>query len=183
MRVMLTAGALKSSISTPLIRPGNMNAERVLSEVSKVLQNNEEFPLDCSFTIDIVALEQHVGAGKTKKLQKAPKVLDYSKDCKFKRSVVTINNSNNLCCPRALVTGKVMADSHPSLKLSLGNEIQEELTVELRRHANVFLGPCGLKEISRFQNVLVGYQVIIVDFASRNSVIYEGPVGGEKIIL
>ena len=79
MRVMVTSNALKSPISTRLIPSGDMSAHKVLSEISKVLQSNEEIPLDRSFKIDMVALKQPRGSGKDKN-QKALKVLDYSKD-------------------------------------------------------------------------------------------------------
>ena len=88
----------------------------------------------CVFT------ETTKGSGKVKN-QKAFKVLDYSKDCKLKRSIITIRNVDNLCCARALAVGLAMVQRHPKLKqIKLGKNIQKELAVELCRNANVAFG-------------------------------------------
>ncbi len=77
-----------------------------------------------------------------------------------------------------------MADNHPKLKqFKLGKAIQRRKALQLYKTANVQLGPCGLREISKFQGVLPGYQIIVVDFHARNSSIYEGPRGDKKIVL
>ena len=88
----------------------------------------------CVFT------ETTKGSGKVKN-QKAFKVLDYSKDCKLKCSIITIRNVDNLCCARALAVGLAMVQRHPKLKqIKLGKNIQKELAVELCRNANVAFG-------------------------------------------
>lgn len=51
--------------------------------------------LDKSFVIDVVAVKQPIGSGKSLK------VLDYSKDTVVKKSIITIKNKDNLCCGRA----------------------------------------------------------------------------------
>ena len=109
MRVMVTSSALKSPISTRLLPSGDMSARKILAEISKVLQSNEDVPLDRSFSIDVVALKGPRGSGKSLK------VLDYSKDCKLKRCITTIRNVDNLCCARALAVGIAMAQGHSKL--------------------------------------------------------------------
>ena len=66
MRIMLRSDALKSPISTRLIPMVEMNSDKVLTEITKVLQSNENIPLDRSFTIDIVAVRQPTGSGNKK---------------------------------------------------------------------------------------------------------------------
>ena len=43
--------------------------------------------------------------------------------------------------------------------------------------------PCGLREISKFQGSLPGYQIIAIDFHARNTSIYEGSQAERKIVL
>ena len=43
-------------------------------------------------------------------------------------------------------------------------------------------GPCGLREISKFQGSLSDYQIIVIDFHARNASIYEGPWGKKNIL-
>ena len=89
-----------------------------------------------------------------------------------------------MCCGRAIAVGQALADNHPKLKqFKLGRMIQKQAALKLYKKANVLSGPCGLREISKFQGVLVGYQIIVIDFHARNSVIYGGPRDNKKIIL
>ena len=110
IRVMVRSSALKAPISTRLIPSVQMTSNKVLGEITKILQSNEEIPLDQSFTIDIIGVKAPTGSGKS--LQ----VLDYSKDTLLKKSIITIRNKDNLCCGRALAVGKAIADSHPKVK-------------------------------------------------------------------
>jgi hypothetical protein len=71
-----------------------MASNKVLGEITKVLQSNEEMPLDQSYTVDIIGPKAPTGSG-------ALKVLDYAKDTRLKKSVITIKTKDNLCCVRA----------------------------------------------------------------------------------
>ena len=65
IRVMVRSSALKSPISTRLIPSVQMTSSKVLGEITKVLQSNEEIPLDKSFTIDIIGVKAPTGSGGT----------------------------------------------------------------------------------------------------------------------
>ena len=71
---MVRSSALKTPISTRLIPSVQMTSSKVLGEITKVLQSNEEMPLDQSFTIDIIGVKAPTGSGKSLK------VLNYAKD-------------------------------------------------------------------------------------------------------
>ena len=134
-----------------------MTSNKVLAEVTKVLQSNEHIPSDQSFTVDVVAIKQPTGSGKSLK------VLDYCKDTLVKESIITIMNKDNLCCGRALAVGQALADNHPKLKqIKIGRPIQKKLPLDLYKNANVLPGPCGLREASKFQGALTGYQIIML---------------------
>ena len=118
------------------------------------------------------------------KLNRINKVLHYSKDTHLKKSIITIRNKDNLCCGRALAVGKALADNHPNVKqFKLGRPIQKKVALEAYKKANILPGPCGLREIGKFQGSLPGYQIIFIDFHARNASIYEGPRGDKKIVL
>ena len=155
-----------------------MTSNKVLGEITKVLQSNEEIPLDQSFVIDIIGVKAPTGSGKSLK------VLNYAKDTHLKKSVITIKNRDNLCCGRALAVGKALADNHSQVQqIKMGRPIQKRLALDIYKKANVLPGPCGLREISKFQGSLPGYQIIVIDFHARNNSIYEGPRGDKKIVL
>ena len=56
------------------------------------------------------------------------------------------------------------------------------MALELYKKANILPGPCGLREVSKFQGVLSEYQITVIDFNAGNTVIYEGPRGSKKIV-
>jgi hypothetical protein len=58
-----------------------MTLNKVLGEITKVLQSNEEIPLDQSFTVNIIGVKAPTGSG-------ACKVLDYAKDTRLKKSIL-----------------------------------------------------------------------------------------------
>ena len=64
MRILIRSSELKSPISTQLLPAIQMTSNRVMSEITKVLQSNENIPLDQSFTVDVVAVRQPTGSGK-----------------------------------------------------------------------------------------------------------------------
>ena len=65
----------------------------------------------------------------------------------------------------------------------MGRPVQKKVALELFQKANILPGPCGHREISKFQGSLPGYQIIVIDFYARNASIYEGPRGDKKIVL
>ena len=173
IRVMVRSSALKAPISTRLIPSAQITWNKVLGEITKVFQSNEEIPLDQSFTIDIIGVKAPTGSGKSLK------VLDYSKDTLLKKSIITIRNKDNLCCGRAIAVGKAIADSHPKLlKVKQGRVIQKQIALKLCKKANILPSPCGIRGISK-----PGYQIMVIDFHARNASIYEGPWGDKKIVL
>ena len=62
IRVMVRSSSLKAPISTGLIPSAQMTSNKVLGEITKVFQSNEEIPLDQSFTIDIIGVKAPTGS-------------------------------------------------------------------------------------------------------------------------
>ena len=58
-----------------------------------------------------------------------------------KRSVVRIQNNDNLCMARALVVAKAKADDNPQYKSIADQSMQTRLAQELHTNADVPLGP------------------------------------------
>ena len=85
IRVMIHSSALESPISTRLSHRYRWHPT-VLGEITKVLQSNEEIPLDQSFLIDINGVKAPTRSGKSLK------VLNYPKD--------TCQTTNEISIPR-----------------------------------------------------------------------------------
>lgn len=83
-------------------------ADRLLSEIERVLQSYEEFVVDQSFEIEVVHVKLPSGKGHEKK-----RYVNLTKSLKEKRRFIKIINIDHLCCARAIVTAKARIDKHP----------------------------------------------------------------------
>ena len=93
-----------------------------------------------------------------------------------KNSLIKIQNQDELCCGRAIVTAKALADNSPYYdSIRKGNDRQRQLAEQLHLKANVLPGPCGLQEVKKFQDVLEGYQLVVVSKEHLNGIIFQGP--------
>lgn len=97
---------------------------------------------------------------------------------KKKKSVIRIENSDQLCCARAIVTMKEYVDGDPHKQyrnLRSGFPIQEHRAKQLHRDAEIPEGPCGVEELEKFQAYLgpQGYKIIVVDYVSC-AIIFRG---------
>ena len=105
---------------------------------------------------------------------------------RFKRSVVTIQNKDNLCCARAIVTAKAKVDNHPNWRGFLrGRTIQNDQAILLHIEANVPQGPCSYDELSKFALApsLYDYQLLLVDATRGYSVKSFGPPQDKQLVL
>ena len=81
-----------------------------------------------------------------------------------KRSIVRIQNDDDLCMARALVVAKAKLDNDPQDRQIRDHRwpMQTRLAQELHQNAGVPLGPCGIEEAKKFQAYLADYQINIV---------------------
>lgn len=87
---------------------------------------------------------------------------------KKKETVVAINNQDDLCCARALVTGIARHEGKkPYDRVRRGQKLQKNKAVLLHRNAGVPPGACGIPELKKFQDYLKDDYRIIVCYAGR----------------
>ena len=170
VRFVLSSNQLQTPITLPFCPLKQLTTEKVLAQVEKVVQSNEEFRLNTTVNIDIIRVEMPQGSGRNKR-----STLNIRDHLKKKRSIIPIvNNRDNLCLARALVTSIARIEKDPRYNRIIvpGNSIQRERAFDLHEAANVPLGPCGLKEVDLFQHYLVQYQIIVVSGDQDNCIIY-----------
>ena len=102
---------------------------------------------------------------------------------KESKCVCEIKNKDELCCVRATVTMREYAkrqagesNTFENIRQDRGKNSQQlKEAKKLHEEAGVLEGPCGLEEITTFQDYLVpqGYRIIVVD-AARGGVIFKG---------
>ena len=169
VRFVLSSKQLQTPIAIPFCSLEELTTEKVLSHVEKVVQSNEEFRLNDTVNIDIIRVEMPRGSGRLKRT-----TLNIRDHLKKKGSVITINNKDDLCLARALVTSIARIEKDPRYNRMLNPlcTVQRERAFDLHEAANVPLGPCGLKEVDLFQQYLVNYQIIVVSGDQDNAIIY-----------
>ena len=103
--------------------------------------------------------------------------------------MVKIKNEDELCCARAIVTVKALADANGDTKdrdyknLKQGCPIQEKKAKKLHLDAGVPEGPCGLTELEAFQRHLTDYQIVVLSVDHNYQIIFKGPPQDKQIIL
>ena len=171
VRFVLQSNQLQFPISLPFCSLPELTTEKVFSLVEKVVQSNEEFRLNDTVHIDLIRVEMPHGSGKSRVKRQTWNIRDYLKK---KGSVICINNMDDLCLARALVTSIARIEKDPRYKRMIDSKgtVQRERAFDLHEAANVPLGPCGLKEVDLFQQHLTNYQILVVSGDQNNTIIY-----------
>ena len=169
VRFILRSEQLETPISLPFMEVERLTAERVYSELERVIQSNQEFRLNDTVTIDINHVKTPQGSGRKKRT-----TYDINDYLKQKNSIIRINNTDDLCLARALVVARARIEKDPRYnQIRQSNKsVQRERAFDLHEAANVPLGPCGLNEVALFQQYLINYQIIVVSGDHDNSIIY-----------
>ena len=174
VRFILRSEQLETPISLPFMTVERLTAERIYSELERVIQSNQEFRLNDTVTIDINHVEAPVGSGGKGKKRTTYNIDDYLDE---KHSVVRIKNNDEVCLARALVVVRAKKDNDPKYRHIKNSDrpLQREKAFDLHEAANVPLGPCGLNEVALFQQYLTDYQIMVISGDHNNSVIYPPP--------
>ena len=169
VRFVLSSNQLQSPIAIPFCSLEELTVEKVLSHVEKVIQSNEEFRLNTTVNIDLIRVEMPRGSGRLKRT-----TLNIRDHLRKKKSVIAINNKDDLCLARALAVSIARIEKDPRYNqiIDSSRAVQRERAFDLHEAANVALGPCGLKEVDLFQQYLVNYQIIVVSGDQDNTIIY-----------
>ena len=182
VRFVLRSDQLDLPISIPFMPLAQLTTERVFSQIQRVIQSNQDFRLNDTVTIDIIHVQEPQGGTSNGKSKRT--TLDIREYLKKKKSVITINNTDNLCLARALVVAIARIENDPKYKaiISTKGHIQLQRALDLHQAANVPLGLCGLDEVDMFQNYLVNYEITVVSGDHGDSIIYPANPGDKQPI-
>ena len=165
--------------------------DELLDQLAGKLNSNQEFHPDQGFQVDVVVVRMPTpGSGRGRKRNVGLRAME--EDSARKKSIIRINNKDELCCARAIVT--MRAHCHRNDRghmprnnwhaLRKGCPRQGIMARQLHRDAGVPEGPCGLAEIDKFQQFLApNYQIKVVSRCKPFFVIYRGPDAPHIIYL
>ena len=180
VRFVLQSPQLETPISLPFLPRQPLTTERVLAEIERVIQSNHEFRLNDSVNVNLIHVEMPNGGTGTKRSE-----INLEKHLINKRSIVRIQNKDDICLARALVVSiaKSENDSRYYHIINHKRPLQARLARDLHQKAGVEIGSCGLDEVKLFQTYLSDYQINIVSKEHQNSIIFSGPEKDKMIYL
>ena len=190
VRIRLDSRHLDRPIWTPPIQRDQLTVDRIMLEVSRVLQSHEDFRLDDTFSLWV----QHaaIPGGTCSTIDSKQNALLLRK-LREKRCVTVIKNDDDICLARALVVVKALADKDEKLYATLRRQKKPthhtDRTEQTRRalymikKAGLTVRRFTLADIQYFERVLSEYMIVIVGVEQLNSVIYAGAYKEKKILL
>jgi hypothetical protein len=164
---------------TVSIRPfQEITPDVIISALQNYLQSNDKLIFDQQFEIAVGAIRVPAGGGRTKITS-----TDGPNNSLFsKRSVVTIQNDDQLCMARALVVCRAyrqykddiltydqynyICQSNRSKQGKMAKELQQETGIPID-------APCTIKDLAAFEEVMDA-QVIVFSSPHGNNIIYAG---------
>ena len=93
-------------------RQGGDRVDALFHRLAQALNSNEQFEMDDSFQVSITQVH-HAPQGTGSRRQNKPGHQPLRHVIGQKRSIIQIQNRDDLCCARALVTAKARLDNHP----------------------------------------------------------------------
>ena len=166
-RIYITAENLSNPI---IVRPRplrEMMAEAVLEAVMAALNSNEGIVVSEAFQIQLGIAQFERGSGRRRQ------IVDLEKDCKAKRSMVTIKNRDHLCLARALAVSIAYLDminspteaekkkaekNYRNIRngdMKCKQSLQKRKAEEYQKLAGLPVDrPCSLTDISKFEEAL-----------------------------
>ena len=112
VQYVLQSRFLTYPISLPVMPQHELTANRIMGEVQRVLQSNEDVNVEDGMHVHLVHVGMpHGGKGSRRKRKNYGFQLD--KSLGAKQSVIRIANKDNLCLARTLATDMARQEKHP----------------------------------------------------------------------
>ena len=167
-------------------REGGDRVEALFQRLAQALNSNEQFEMDDSFQVSITQVH-HAPQGTGRPRRGKPGHPTMAMLTRNSKSIIRIQNRDELCCARALVVAKARVDQHPklaSIRQGYG-PLQRTLAWDLQREVNVPLGPCSYDALTSFSQApsLAGYQILLVDAHRSFHITTFGPLQDKQLIL
>ena len=158
-----------------------LNANVIMDKIEYVLSSKSELSIESGFEIHVGSINIPVASGTSK-----IKIVSGPFSCLLKkRSLITIQNDDNLCLARALVVGiaKQEKDERYHLIRNSKSPMQRKLAEIVHGQTGLpFNLPVSLKDIPLFEHV-TQRQVVVFSATSANKPIYVGTPRDKRIYL
>jgi G:T-mismatch repair DNA endonuclease (very short patch repair protein) len=166
-------------------RADQLDAEILLTRLSKAIQSGNPHVFEGVFSLTIVHYKRPDGAGRNRNSLIKGSFMDHLKS--KTHSVVLIKNADKICLARAVVVAKAYADTtskdrSTAMWMSMDEKTQKEAALNLLSKANIPERSCGLEDIQKIADQLPDYRFIVFSVGSLLNCMYKDPVKKDKII-
>ena len=168
------------------LRESSSRFTEYLAQLARQLNSSQSFSNSDEFDLGVTTIQMPREGGTRKKYDAVKAAVRHI----HKRCIVKIDNRDESCCARALVTMRAYVDEKSGIfppvtyqTLRRGWPAQTRQAQELSTLAGVGDGPCGLVELQKFQNVLSEYQIKVVKFGRPHMIVFSGPLQPKKLLL
>ena len=139
IRFVLRSEQLDTPISVPFLPVERLTTERIFSQIERVIQSNQDFRLNDTVTVDIIHVVAPQGSGKSRVKRTIVNIREYLKK---KKSIISINNDDNLCLARALVVAVAKIENDPKYDQIRKSNRDVQLERALQLHQAAVVIPC-----------------------------------------
>ena len=178
IRILIVHPTLDMPNQFPYMKSSEITTEMVLAKIAKVAQSKKEFKLSEAMNIHVAKVKLPAGQG-SKRLTKF--IIE-------KKSIIKINNNDNLCAFRCIVVGMALADktnhnsSYYKQIRSDKPSLQTHMAKVLANKINFQEQTCTLEHIKAVERIIENYQILIVDETTFEFV-YAGAEKTKRIIM
>lgn len=178
-----TAADFTTDFHIPFKQVEKLRFEDLWRLLQQLYQSKKEAIEGDTFTIITTSFTPFRGRGRS-----TEESLTFGEDCKKKKGVVCIKNTDNLCLPRALVVAIAYILNVPYLtqiRRNVGKR-QDQEAQKLIADAGVTIPPegAGVEELQQFQHYLTNYQIIVYNYGTKGrDILYQGPESLKRLNL
>ncbi|KAJ8910238.1 hypothetical protein NQ315_002562 [Exocentrus adspersus] len=141
--------------------------------ISDIYQSNSSGLNTETFCLGVTSVKMPAGRGRGRNYN------SYNEECAKRKGIISINNKDNMCLPRALAVAIAFATKDPEMvkiRKDTG-KIQRDKAIELTKNAAVTIpvAGCVIPELQQFQRHLTGFKIVVYKYGTKGrDVIFKG---------
>lgn len=179
----LSAEELPRQTYLPFKMARNVTFEDIWHLISSLYQSNIEGLNTDTFRLTLTKINPPRGRGRKRTYY----YNNFEEECRKRSGIITINNTDHLCLPRALVVAIARIEKDKNYKrIRDGKKVQVNRVQQLLSESNIIIPSegAGIEELQALQLFLTSYKITVYIFGTKGrEVLFEGPDAPFKINL
>lgn len=154
----------------------------VWNVISNIYQSNSTGLDTSTFCLGVTSIRMPIGKGRGKKYN------TFHEECRMRKGIIVINNTDNLCLPRGLVVAIACMNKdkdQAKVRKDTG-KIQTQRALQLCTDAGVVIPEVGsgIFELQQFQKHLDNYKIVVYSYGSKGrDTVFKGSTEGPTLNL